>query len=94
MILPPHYVTMVLWAVSLIQFVGIGSVVLTRFSEGSRWQTVCRTLFFASLTLVGVTAVVTMLISSGLWLLSGITLSCMVVSVLFEHQDTERVSIW
>ena len=94
MTLPPHYIQIVLWTVSLVQLLGIGSAVLIRLSDGSRWQTACRTLFFVSLALVGMTAVGTMLIESGLWLLAGITLSCMIVSALFEHQDPERVSVW
>lgn len=94
MILPSHYVPAVLWAVSLVQLIGISSTVLARFSEGTRWQTNCRALFCASLMLVGITAIVTMLISSELWLLSGITISLMIVSVLFERQDPEEVSVW
>lgn len=94
MILPFHYLPAVLWAISLIQLLGISSVILVRLSEGSRWQTVCRILFCTSLMLVGTTAIVTMLFSPELWLLSGITLSCMIVSALFEHQNPERASVW
>jgi len=94
MILPPVYFSVVLWTISLVQLVGVLSAVSIRLTEGSRWQTACRILFFVSLTLVGTTAVATMLISSGLWLLSGITLSCMVLSALYERQNPERVSVW
>lgn len=92
--IPSDYFPVVIWSISLIQILGIGSVFLARLTEGSRWQTACRVLFFASLTTVGVTAVVTMLFSTELWLLSGMTLSGMVVSALFEREDPEHISVW
>ena len=92
--IPPHYISAVLWTVSTIQVIGVISVFLARFAEGSRWQNVCRALFVINLTLVGLAAVVTMLISPELWLIPGITLSSMIVLVLFEHQDPEHASIW
>ncbi|MGD9127643.1 MAG: hypothetical protein PVH19_09720 [Planctomycetia bacterium] len=92
--IPSHSISAVLWTVSAIQAIGILSVLLARLTEGSCMQNVCRALFIISLTLVGTTAIVTMLITPELWLISGITFSGMIILVLFEHKDPKQASVW
>lgn len=69
----------------LLQVVGLWSTWLARRSVGSRRQTASQLLFVAALAAVGLTTIYSLLIGGG-WLLSGTTLSLMVVAGTCEFR--------
>jgi hypothetical protein len=80
----------ILWLFAAIQFAGLAAVWLARRSEGSACQGICHVLCLASLAVVGISTVVCLLVDSGLWFASGVTLSVMVVATTYETTQSRR----
>ncbi len=76
------------WIVVVIHVVGLFSAWFARLSEGSHRQTQCQWLFLACLALVGVATLVASSLGAGIWLLSGATLSLMVLAAVYDSRDS------
>ncbi len=84
----------VVWAVVLIQVLGVVSACLARFSEGCACQKLYQGLFFVCLALVATSAVVSFGFDPGCWLTSGGILAVMVVAATFQLGKTRRAVAW
>jgi hypothetical protein len=82
------------WAVAAIQVLGLLLAWMARLSEGSRRQTLCQRLFFAALVLVGLGTIVLLGMGPGYWLVSGTTLSLMVLTVTCDFSRSPRAGAW
>ena len=82
------------WLSITIQVVGILATILARLGEGSDWQTCCQRLFIVSLAMVGLATVVAAGWLHGFYTLSGVTLSVMIVSAVFDRGRDEKVVVW
>ena len=68
----------------LVHLAGLASAWLARASEGSRCQTSCQWLFISCLGAVGLATIVSHQLGAGLWVISGTTLSVMVVAATYD----------
>lgn len=78
----------------MVQLVGLLSAWLARAGEGLAHQKAFQWLFFASLTLVAGATMLAMMMGPGFWLTSGITLSLMVVTAIFDAGDASDAMVW
>ena len=83
----------VFWVLAAAQLLGIASACLTRLTEGSVCQAVCQKAFVALLALVGVGTMMSITIGPGQWLLSGATLSVMILTVVWDFSGSRRATI-
>jgi hypothetical protein len=82
------------WLNLSIQTIGILATILARLGEGSDWQTCCQRLFIVSLAMVGFVTVVAAGWLPGCYTLSGVTLSVMIVSAVFDRGGDQKVVVW
>ena len=82
------------WAVLAIHIFGLTSACLARFSEGCSCQRFCQGLFFVSLALVAVSAVVSAGLGPDCWLTSAAILAMMVVAATFQLGESRRAVAW
>jgi hypothetical protein len=83
-----------IWAVSLIQVLGVVSALLARFSEGCACESLCQRLFFVCLFLVAASAVVSFGLEPGCWLASGGILAVMVVIATIRLGHCRHAVAW
>ena len=84
----------VVWAVVLVQVLGVVSACMARFSEGCACQRLYQGLFFLCLALVAASAVVSFGLEPGCWLTSGGILGLMVVTATFQPGGSRRAVAW
>lgn len=84
-----HEPSWVFHAVATVQIVGLASAWLARASQGSASHALCQGLFFFALAIVSATAIASTLFPSGVWLMSGVTLSVMIVGTTCDFQRRE-----
>jgi hypothetical protein len=82
------------WLVILVQAVGLLSVWLARASEGLTLERRFRWLFLACLGLVAGSTMVGLSLGPGFWLTSGVTLSAMVVTGIFDSGEPQDAVVW
>ena len=78
------------WILVSIQIVGLASAWLARLSEGSRGQSSCQWLFFGCLALMGLTTMISLAVGPKYWLVSGATLSVMVLGAVWDFRPAAR----
>jgi len=69
---------------------GLGSALFARCSEGSRCQTLSQVLFFASLAMVGLAAIGSVLLGPGCWVTCSSTLAVMVIGATYDRRGLAR----
>jgi hypothetical protein len=74
------------WSLGLIQAAGLVSAWLARLSEGSRSQAPCQCVFLAFLGLVGGATMFSAALGPRYWLVSGATLSVMVLGAIWDFR--------
>jgi hypothetical protein len=84
----------VVWAVLLVQILGIVSVCLARFSEGCACQKFYQGLFFVCLALVAGSAIVSFGLEPGCWLTSAGVLAVMVVAATLQLGHSDQAVAW
>jgi hypothetical protein len=72
------------WLLSLIQIAGLISAWLARLSEGSPSQAHCQRLFVGCLALMGLLTMASVALGVRYWLVSGATLSIMVLVAVWD----------
>jgi hypothetical protein len=77
-----------------IQVLGLGSAAAARVSEGSRRQRAYQWVFLGWLGMVGLSGVILAGLASTGWLISGTTLSLMVVTGTCQFGRTVRTTAW
>ena len=75
---------LLLLIVALVQVGGLAGMAIARLSEKWERHTFCYTIFFVSMALVASTALMAASTGSGYWLLSGTTLSVMVIGATLD----------
>ena len=78
--------------VGLVQVLGLAALGWTRMSERSSREPFAQLLFFALLSVVAVTAVVTVALGNVLWPVCSVTFGVMIVgATLSSHKELEAV---
>jgi hypothetical protein len=72
------------WFLGLIQIAGLASAWLARLNEGSVRQAWAHRLFVACLGLVGLSTMVFVVFGARYWLVSGATLSAMILAAVWD----------
>jgi hypothetical protein len=72
------------WLIGLIQIAGLTSAWLARLNEGSARQAWSHRLFVACLGLVGLSTMVFVVFGARYWLVSGATLSAMILAAVWD----------
>ena len=88
-----HLIPDFVWIAAAVEVVGLASACLARLSEGSPSQASYQAFFFAALLLVGVTALAALSAGLGQWLLLGVTLSVMVLTVTWDFGVRSRARV-
>jgi hypothetical protein len=78
------------WVLGVVQFAGVFSAWLARFSEGSRGQASCHWLFLALLGLLGFAAMLSVSFGPKYLLFSCLTLSVMVLVAVWDVHPEPR----
>ena len=78
-----------LWILAALQFVGLLSAWLARVSEGSRMQTSCQWVFFATLIVLSVTTMLTIALHPWFWMTESVTLALMVLTAVWDFRRLE-----
>ena len=78
------------WLFATIQIVGLTSAWIARTGAGSKRHAACQWLFFGCLALVAAAAVLSIPLASGTWIISGVTLSLMIVGTTFDAGLQQR----
>jgi hypothetical protein len=82
----------VAWCLACVQVVGLASAWLARLSARSTRQASCERLFFCCLALVGMVTMVAFSLGAGAFLISGTTLSIMVLTTTWDFGGARRVA--
>lgn len=82
------------WALALVQFVGLISAWMARLSEGSRGQAHCHWLFLACLGLIGVATMLSVSLGLRYLLFSSLTLSAMVLVAVWDFRAHAETEAW
>ena len=75
---------MLLWALAIVQGLGLMSALLARLGEGRRCQTQCQRFFLACLALVGCSTLVCLAVGPTLCITSGTVLASMVLGATWD----------
>jgi hypothetical protein len=77
-----------------VQLLGLVAAVIARMMEGTSHQRACQWLFLTSLSMVGATTIVSLLLDPASWFGSGATLGVMllVATCDFNHSRNRRPS--
>ena len=84
--------TGMLWAFIAIWAAGLAAAWLARHGEGSARQSICHGLFLGLLALVGLSTVVSLLVSPGFWLASSVTLCTMILSATRDRRSSDHAT--
>jgi hypothetical protein len=76
--------TQLFWAFSSVHFIGLLSAALARLAENRSGQAQFQALFFGALAVVALTTVASMGLGWEAWMVSGGTLSMMVVMAIWD----------
>jgi hypothetical protein len=80
----------VFWSIAALQVLGVASAAMARVAEGSPRQSVCQTLFFASLVLVGLATIVALGLGLSCWISCGTVLSVMSLAATWDFGRPQR----
>ncbi len=83
-----------LWLLVIVVPIGLLSAWAARLSQGARYETSCQRFFLGCLILVGVATVASLGLEPGCWIISGATLSAMVLTVVCDFRGPSRAHIW
>ena len=81
------------WILASSCLVGLFGAVLIRRSEGSARHAACIWLFHGCLIAVGLTAILFIRVSSGLGLLSGVTLALMMIGTTCDFRARQATTV-
>ena len=73
-----------IYALAVVQVVGLASACLARMGEGSIRQTSCQRLFFGCLAMVGAATMIAMAIGPGACVASGAMMAVMVLTATWD----------
>lgn len=76
------------WMFLAVQILGFASAWITRVCLGTRMENFAHQLFLAALALIGVATFLSFMHGSGLWLLSGLNMSTMIVMAVVDGRNT------
>ena len=76
------------WMFLAVQILGFASAWITRVCLGTRMESYGHQLFLAALALIGVATFLSFINGSGLWLLSGLNMSTMIVMAVVDGRNT------
>lgn len=79
-----------IWGFGLIQLLGWMGGLLVRVSSRSKHQSVCHTLFFFALLLVGMATSAAFFFGTKCWLLSAVTLAGMILLAICDFDRQRR----
>ena len=86
-------VSVVYWLFGIVQAIGLTSACVARLSQGSRRQTSCQRAFFGSLAVVGGAGIFSLDLGPGCWLVSGTTLSLMVLIAVWDFGQSRQAAL-
>jgi len=78
------------WMFVAVQILGFASAWITRVCLGTTMQRYGHQLFFAALALIGVATLVSVMHSSGWWLLSGLNMATMVIMAVVDGRSVAK----
>jgi hypothetical protein len=78
------------WTFGFIQIAGLASAWLARLSEGSPRQASCQWLFLGCFGLLGLVTMASAAVGPRFWLVSGTTLSIMVLGAIWDFRAHAR----
>ena len=81
-------ISTVFWSLAVIHVLGILSAWLVRIQAGSAHQTLCQRVFFLFFCLVGLATIAATSVAPHHWLISGATLSLMVLTVVWDFSGS------